>query len=268
MNTGVGDAYNLGWKLALVTQSRAAERLLDTYEAERRPVAADVLKNTTTNTNMLLGNSALNRLVRDYAFVPMMRRPAIQRRAQAKASQLNVGYRGGPLAPRPGLLSRLASIVRTEPRAGDRAPDAPCLMQPAGEPTTLGAQSSAGWALLLFGGERQDLAACAAAAHARLGKDVRVLRILRQDQEIEPDDAQGADAVLKDHSGTIVELYQPGGTEILLLRPDGHLAWRASRPRATKLSEWLSMALDERQRGVLKRMLPLGPDADLVCENP
>jgi len=75
MNTGLGDAYNLGWKLALVTQGRATERLLDTYEAERRPVAADVLKNTTANTNLLLGNSLISRLFRDYLFVPAMRLP-------------------------------------------------------------------------------------------------------------------------------------------------------------------------------------------------
>jgi len=266
MNTGLGDAYNLGWKLALVTQRRATERLLDTYEAERRPVAADVLKNTTTNTNLLLGNSALTRLIRDYAFVPMMRRPAIQRRAQTKASQLNVGYRGGPLASRPGLLSRLASVLHAGPRAGDRAPNAPCLMQPAGEPTTLGAQSSAGWALLLFGGERKDLVACTAAVYSRLGKDVRIFRILRRDQVMVLDDAQGADAVLKDHSGAIVELYQPGDTEIVLLRPDGHLGWRAARPQAAKLSEWLSMALDARKRGVLDGILPLGANADLACD--
>ncbi len=42
MNTGIQDAYNLAWKLALVTQGRASDALLDTYEAERRPVAADV----------------------------------------------------------------------------------------------------------------------------------------------------------------------------------------------------------------------------------
>ena len=144
MNTGLGDAYNLGWKLALVTRGRAAERLLDTYEAERRPVAAEVLKDTTTNTNLLLGNSVWTRLIRDYLFVPAMRLPAVQRKFQGKASQLKVSYRGGPLTPKPGLLSRLASIAHSGPRAGDRAPDAPCLVQPAGEPTTLGAQSSQG----------------------------------------------------------------------------------------------------------------------------
>ena len=43
MNTGIGDAENLAWKLALVVSGRAGERLLDSYEAERRPIAKGVL---------------------------------------------------------------------------------------------------------------------------------------------------------------------------------------------------------------------------------
>jgi 4,5-epoxidase len=251
-----------------LTRGRAAERLLDTYEAERRPVAAEVLKDTTTITNLLLGNSVWTRLIRDYLFLPAMRLPAVQRKFQGKASQLKVSYRGGPLALRLGLLSRLASVALSGPRAGDRAPDAPCLMQPAGEPTTLGAQSSKDWALLLFGGGRKELSACAAAARSRLGNDVRIVRILGRGQIMALDDSQcadtlpadtvPADTVLRDHCGAIARLYRPGDAEIVLLRPDGHLAWRGS-PEATKLSRWLSMALDERKRGVPSqdRILPL-----------
>ena len=46
LNTGVQDAVNLGWKLAQVVKGTSPERLLDTYHAERHPVAARVLKNT------------------------------------------------------------------------------------------------------------------------------------------------------------------------------------------------------------------------------
>ena len=46
MNTGIQDAYNLAWKLALVVQGAAPEALLDSYEAERRPVGADVVART------------------------------------------------------------------------------------------------------------------------------------------------------------------------------------------------------------------------------
>jgi 2-polyprenyl-6-methoxyphenol hydroxylase-like FAD-dependent oxidoreductase len=50
LNTGVQDAVNLGWKLAAVVRGQAPDSLLDTYEAERRPVAARVLQNTRAQT--------------------------------------------------------------------------------------------------------------------------------------------------------------------------------------------------------------------------
>ena len=50
MNTGLQDAMNLGWKLALVATGRAPQTLLDTYQAERRPVADRVLHNTRAQT--------------------------------------------------------------------------------------------------------------------------------------------------------------------------------------------------------------------------
>src|SRR5437764_714744 len=52
MNTGVQDADNLAWKLALVAGGRADPRLLDSYDAERHPVGASVVKLTSTMTDM------------------------------------------------------------------------------------------------------------------------------------------------------------------------------------------------------------------------
>lgn len=53
LNTGVQDAANLGWKLAAVMHGHAPETLLDTYESERRPVAARVLQNTRAQTTLM-----------------------------------------------------------------------------------------------------------------------------------------------------------------------------------------------------------------------
>ncbi|MEX3646872.1 FAD-dependent monooxygenase [Mycolicibacterium porcinum] len=93
VNTGVQDAYNLGWKLAAVSAG-APETLLDSYEAERLPVAAEVLQ--------------LSGLLHRQGF-------GATGPAPAAIHQLDITYRGGPLA------------VDTEPtgalRAGDRAPD-------------------------------------------------------------------------------------------------------------------------------------------------
>jgi hypothetical protein len=53
LNTGVQDAVNLGWKLAQVVNGTAPESLLDTYHAERHPVAARVLRNTMAQTVLM-----------------------------------------------------------------------------------------------------------------------------------------------------------------------------------------------------------------------
>ena len=57
LNTGVQDAVNLGWKLGQVVNGTSPESLLDTYHAERHPVAAIVLRNTMAQT-ALLGSAA------------------------------------------------------------------------------------------------------------------------------------------------------------------------------------------------------------------
>src|SRR5262249_5914641 len=131
---------------------------------------------TTSNTNMILGKTLLTRLFRDLIFVRAMRQPVVQRKIAARSSQLNVNYRGGPLARMSRLQMKLAPGVR----AGDRAPNATCLLRSTGAMTTLGVQTCTGWALLVFGAAAAELDACAATLQARLGSDARVVPILRR----------------------------------------------------------------------------------------
>lgn len=63
-NSGIQDAANLGWKLALVAQGRAGEALLDTYDAERRPAAAENLKVTSRTARFLAPRSQAEHTMR------------------------------------------------------------------------------------------------------------------------------------------------------------------------------------------------------------
>jgi rifampicin monooxygenase len=68
LNLGIQDAFNLGWKLAAEVEGWAPEGLLDSYHAERRPVAADVLDNTRAQMELLSlepGPRSVRRLVSD-----------------------------------------------------------------------------------------------------------------------------------------------------------------------------------------------------------
>ncbi|MHA6623115.1 FAD-dependent monooxygenase [Pseudonocardia sp. DLS-67] len=158
MLTGIGDAENLGWKLALVVRGMASDALLDTYQAERRPLAAGVVRNTSANTRFQTGTGPVVRLLRERVATPLLSRPAVQRWATAVASQLWVSYRRGPLA---GATARFGR----RPRQGDRVPDLPC-NRPDGSGTRLHAELGGRWALI--GGSVP--AAVVGAVRARVGE--------------------------------------------------------------------------------------------------
>ena len=135
MNTGIGDAENLAWKLAMVVDATAEPALLDSYEAERRPIAADVLKWTGAAGNLVLGNHVVARLLRDRVIIPLMNTASMQRRVWETVSQLKVTYRNGPL----GRRARKWFCGRG-PLPGDRVPDFECVRAEGGGQTTLHAE--------------------------------------------------------------------------------------------------------------------------------
>src|SRR5215469_4069816 len=127
MNTGIMDAHNLGWKLALVVAGRAPDALLDSYGTERLPVAQDVLKLTHTLVRYGTMSHPVKRRVRDVVVPALGRNPLIQRRAVRKLSHVSVAYSPGPLV-RP-------SGGHGSPQPGQRMPDVP--VRADGELTTL-----------------------------------------------------------------------------------------------------------------------------------
>src|SRR5256885_16373548 len=115
MNTGLQDAYNLAWKLALVVSGRAGAALLDSYEAERLPVAKRLLSTTDRAFSLVVADSWLAGLFRTrvvpkiLAFVMGLR--WFQRFAFRTISQTGIRYRGSSLS------EALAGLPETAPRA-------------------------------------------------------------------------------------------------------------------------------------------------------
>ncbi|WP_203692633.1 rifampin monooxygenase [Catellatospora coxensis] len=101
LNLGVQDAFNLGWKLAAQVRGWAPEPLLDTYQTERHPVAADVLDNTRAQLELLStepGPRAVRRLLTE-----LMDFDEVNRRLIEKITAIGVRYDFGP---GPDLLGR------------------------------------------------------------------------------------------------------------------------------------------------------------------
>jgi hypothetical protein len=116
MNTGMQDAFNLGWKLALATQGIAgAEALLDSYGAERHPIAARVIHDSTVLTNAGTVRSPLARHLRNAALRVASKLGPVQHRIAAELSETDLAYRESPVVTgKSGTL-----------HAGDAAPDVP-----------------------------------------------------------------------------------------------------------------------------------------------
>jgi 3-(3-hydroxy-phenyl)propionate hydroxylase len=101
LNTGVQDAVNLGWKLAQVVKNISPESLLDTYQAERHPVAARVLRTTMAQTALSRGDDRMDALRDTMSEVLGMDEP--RKRFAAMMSGLGIHYDLGPGHP---LLGR------------------------------------------------------------------------------------------------------------------------------------------------------------------
>ncbi len=115
MNTGIMDAHNLAWKLALVASGQAPDGLLDSYGQERGPVAADVLALTHNLVKLGTMTHPVQRALRN-TIVPIAGRlTPIQRRAVRRISHINVAYPSSTLT-HPGRR-------RHGLQPGERAPD-------------------------------------------------------------------------------------------------------------------------------------------------
>ncbi len=213
MNTGIQDANNLAWKLALALGGDGAAGLLDTYDAERRPVGEEVVGRTVRSAREGIGADST-----DPDFV-------IRREAQ-----LLISYDDSPIVA---------------DGAGGRAPDATGLTRasvsgPSRLFSLLGRREHT---LLLYAGEdaadvdvaRFERAAAAAVAAARGHLDVYLIAApsAAVDATILP--------LVRDSEGAFARMYSASGPSAYVVRPDGYLSLAASGIETDELSDHLRL---------------------------
>ncbi len=210
MNTGIQDAWNLGWKLAWALRAgdpAVADDILETYHDERYPVGRALLRTTDRAFSFVSGTSWLPRLVRTF-IAPWLVRilgriSSLRRGLLFRITQLGIRYRGGALAgPDPDRRHFTGALL-----PGDRMPDIPIgdvwlhpLLDPV-RPTVLvvgmdAPQGSAWWKVIHLG-------------HAT------------------------------DPTRSLLGLRGPG---LFLIRPDGHLAARGLTVETLETSDLMRFA--------------------------
>jgi 2-polyprenyl-6-methoxyphenol hydroxylase-like FAD-dependent oxidoreductase len=241
MNTCIQDAVNLGWKLALVHRGLAPATLLDSYQAEREPVAQDVLRRVLRLTRLATTQGALAHGLRTRVVPLLLKQEAVQRRGIQWASELEVHYRQSPIVGGSRGGSRRWPV--TAPRPGDRAPDVGPLRLPDGTTARLFALlRDTRHTLLLFAGPKPGddtyahLQAIAAALQGRFGDVVReVLVVPSATTTCAPRELP----LVGDLDQALHQRYGVAGDALYLIRPDGYVAYRAQPADLTGLIGYL-----------------------------
>ena len=241
MNAGMHDAVCIAWRLAMTLAGHAAPVVLDSYGAERQQQHAALDDNQTKGFRRLVYRSRVGDAALDAAggLVPNLGSRLF---GSDDLQQLTVAYPDSPLSD--DHLKLRQALKRGVPRAGDRAPDAE-LIASDGRTVTLfpllyNAQGhSWGWNLLAFDG--RDPAATAslrkAAASVAPWNFVRPTLIVSAPEAM-VEEAAAKDS-LSDLDGAAHAAYGLEGTPALVLvRPDGHIAFRGPASRLDLLQRY------------------------------
>ncbi|HXJ78240.1 MAG TPA: FAD-dependent monooxygenase, partial [Candidatus Methylomirabilis sp.] len=237
MNGGLQDAVNLAWKLALVYRDAAGPALLDSYEAERRPVAEMVTRSgDVTERAQTLSNPA-ERKSRDETLRSVLADPTRRHHEVVAETELNVDYSASPI-----VLGDPNRHLGPGQRFPDTIPVRPTGMRPC---RLHELTHRAGHTLVLLGGS--------AASGPALVDLLAVLRECATDSPLfEAVVAFGTRPDRPDPIGYLepaaAALLGVHGTTLLAVRPDGYVGLRSDRDHLPALERYRTLVLSGHPR--------------------
>lgn len=259
MNNGIQDAYNLAWKLALFDRGQAREAVLDSYEAERHPVAESMLKGTDTITRRfgdlvsLRNPIAVGLRAQIMGFISGL--DMVQSRATRVVSMLEINYRESPIVAEDHVSAWAAAIptnpdpeapgvrdvweFESGPAPGDRAGDVALADGTRLHSLLRGTAHT----LLLFDGATASpegykrMTDIATEVAARYGDRLKVHMITPHASRPEGLDWEGS--VVLDGECAIHRQYGARSECLYLIRPDKHVGYRCQPASRDKLFDYL-----------------------------
>jgi len=219
MNTGLQDAANLAWKLALVSGGHAEARLLDTYHEEREPIAHGLLRGTGLATRAVALEWPVAQAIRNAVAQFVLGFEAAQDRLIQTMSEIRIDYRGCALS--------VNASRRTDLRAGDRLPDGTMTLRDGRELRIFGLLREPGFHLFVFA-DWDETHGNLFVQHAR--------ESLRQPLGV-PIALHEIDAMDSGYEGW----HQSDNAVAWLVRPDGYIGLRISPIDAAPLDDYLAL---------------------------
>jgi 2-polyprenyl-6-methoxyphenol hydroxylase-like FAD-dependent oxidoreductase len=221
MNTGMQDVFNLAWKLATVIKGDAGDTLLNSYAAERVPVADSVI----SFTNLLTKAGTLSgapRRIRNVAIRILSHVPAVRRTMADRAEEVDINYRKSPIA----LGSRLK---RAKVVAGDHLPHVVDETVQKQLSAVCGAQNTGHTVVTVA-----DRHVAPAAGDGQL----QVLVTVCETEPATP--VPGYDTVIADPNGVVAQRLGLTNGGRVVIRPDGYIGAIAALDDTTTIADYFA----------------------------
>ncbi|MEO9188745.1 MAG: FAD-dependent monooxygenase [Acetobacteraceae bacterium] len=234
MNTGLQDAFNLAWKLALVCHGSCTPALLDSYEAERRKVAEAIAGSGDAFEHAQAVTDPAERRTRDEMIRAKFADPALRHHEAVAEAELDIDYADSPI---------VMGDAHDALAPGQRLPDAIAVRLAGGGVCMLHELASrAGHTALLIGGlspHGDELARLASAIRAQGDTSVIEATVVLTARASDPHPhAQLAPAA----AGQL----GIGEITLLVIRPDGHVGLRADRDHLAALAAYRALLMSGR----------------------
>jgi 2-polyprenyl-6-methoxyphenol hydroxylase-like FAD-dependent oxidoreductase len=218
MNTGMQDAFNLAWKLAAVVNGDAGDRLLDSYQTERLPVAQNVITFTDRLTKAAT-LSGVPRRIRDLVLRMLSHVPAVRRFMADLVEEVNICYTNSPIAV--GRCPKNAKVV-----AGEHVPHAADAAVQKQLSAVCGVQNTGHTVLTVAAGQ--------VAPAAGGGGQTQVL-VTAEDTPV-----AGYDTVIADPNGVVAQRFGLKNGGRVVIRPDGYLGAVTSLDDTTTVADYFA----------------------------
>lgn len=243
MNTGMQDAFNLAWKLALTHRGLArGEALLDSYSAERSRIGDQVLHAATKITHVAMLRNPVAQFVRNHTASVLGSLGIFRDKMKNTLSELAINYRGGPLSEESGR-------IKGGVPAGDRLPDARLADTRSGDETTLfRAIRGPRYTLLLLAGtgssqEPARLEQIAEEIQRKFPGIVAPHVILPSGAAGMAQTTESKFAVWLDIDGTVHRQHAAREATLVLVRPDWYVGFRSQGADGETLAVYLGRFL-------------------------
>lgn len=224
MNSGIQDAFNLAWKLALVCQGHADAALLDSYEAERRPIAEMITASGEAFGKAQELTDPADRRARDEEIRTLFADPAGRHHESIAEAELDIDYCHSPI-----VLGDTNDTLAP----GHRLPDTIEVLHPSGQRQLLHELTHrAGHTALVIGGPET-----AAESLVDLANEIRAQAMSQLVAEVLVVSSGPTTTSL--HCETADRILGVTKSTLFLIRPDGHIGLRAERDHAVALDAYL-----------------------------